>query len=210
MSAPAASGTYLPLTTCGATGSTATSDPGRAHRVPRLLPLHRLALPASHPVGIRAGQLQPHLTARDRQPRRRLGRHQQHRAHLRPLLRQLAQPHRGPVHPPALLRARPHRPPPPTTPRATWSAAISPGEIATPHNRRPRRLVNWPTLPGTHLAAGERLQVPVDHRRAREQADDAAEGEERTERDRGLAPLGRALASHDGHAHDGPGEERDE
>jgi transposase len=47
----------------------------------------------------------PHLTHQDRQPRRRLGRRQQRRAGLRPVLRQLAEPHRGAVHRPALLRA---------------------------------------------------------------------------------------------------------
>ncbi len=46
----------------------------------------------------------------DRQPGRGLGQGQQRRTGLRPLLRQLAQPDRGPVHRPALLRPRRHRP----------------------------------------------------------------------------------------------------
>src|SRR3954465_7311380 len=58
------------------------------------------------------------------------------------------------------------------------------------------------------LAEGS--EVPVDHRVAREQGDDPAEGEEGAERDRGLAAFGDALAGHDQGSDERAGDQRDE
>ena len=83
------------------------------HRVPGVLPLPALPTPRPRADRDRAGQLQPAPEHQDRRPGRRLGRYQQRRTGLHPVLRQLAQPHRGPVHRPALLRPGRHRPPQP-------------------------------------------------------------------------------------------------
>ncbi len=54
------------------------------------------------------------------------------------------------------------------------------------------------------------VEVPVDHRVAREQGDDPAEGEEGAERDGRLAALRGALAGDDGGPDERADEERDE
>src|SRR4051812_44279773 len=54
---------------------------------------------------------------------------------------------------------------------------------------------------------GEGVQVPVDHRVAREQGDPPAEGEEGAEWDLGLATGGDALAGHDERSHECAGDE---
>jgi hypothetical protein len=87
---------------------------------------------------------------------RRLGRRQQHRNRLHPGERILAQPDRGPVHRPALLRARRHRPPQP--PRAgqhdppLHHLAQQPRlRRTTPPGRRPRgRRLNQAERRGVH------------------------------------------------------------
>jgi len=95
----------------------AHQDAQGPHRVPRVLPLHPVAVPAGGAARVRCGQLQPAPDNEDRQPRRGLGRDEQRRACVRTVLRQLAEPDRGAVHWPALLRARRHRPPQPQGPR---------------------------------------------------------------------------------------------
>jgi transposase len=78
--------------------------------VPGVLPLPAQPPPARDPDRDRARQLLPAPDREEGHPGRRLGRGQQRgiRLHADPQL--LAQPHRGPVHRPALLRAGRHRP----------------------------------------------------------------------------------------------------
>ena len=75
-----------------------------------------------HPPEVRIAivldNFSPHLSTKKDSRVGRLGRRQQRRARLRAVLRVVAQPHRGPVHRAALLRARRHRPRQPRTSRA--------------------------------------------------------------------------------------------
>jgi transposase len=80
------------------------------HRVPGVLPLCPLAAPARRADRDRARQLGSAPVDQEGLPGRRLGRGEQRRAGLRPVLRVVAQPDRGPVPGAALLHPRRHRP----------------------------------------------------------------------------------------------------
>jgi len=85
----------------------------RAHDLPRLLPVPVFALPSRGAYRHRLRQLQPPPVDQKGQPGRRLGGRQQRGAGLRADKRFVPQPHRVPLHGPALFRPQRDRPPQP-------------------------------------------------------------------------------------------------
>jgi transposase len=80
------------------------------HALPGVLPLPAQPAPATDPHRDRARQLLPAPDHEEGHPSRRLGRSQQRRIRLHADQQLLAEPHRGPVHRPSLLRTGRHRP----------------------------------------------------------------------------------------------------
>src|SRR5690242_4975836 len=109
---------------------------------------------------------------------------------------------------------------PPGSSFATAAFAFGEPPLEAPRRSGGSRLMAFistclsaPVRPGLRRRGGvyplrEGGEVRVDHRLAREQRDDSAEGEERAERDRGLAALACALAGDHGGAHQRSGQER--
>lgn len=105
-----------------------------ADAVPGILPLPAHPLPARDPHRDRLRQLLPAPDHEEMPAGRHLGGREQRRDRLHPDQQLLAQPHRGPVHRPALLHPRRHRP---RHPQGTGQHDPPLHHLAKPPRRRP-------------------------------------------------------------------------